>query len=102
MEMTFFENEHIRAHSEAIPLKNIAYGHLRSTEFEQGVARGQPHSSTEVEGYTQNCDFGPVCPNMVIRAQTPQKLKKVKMVTLVRKTLKLRFQRALNQPQGTL
>ena len=49
--------------------------------------------------YAQKHDFGPICPNMVIRAQTPQKLKFSIFLNFTRCALLIRFQRALDHYQ---
>jgi hypothetical protein len=49
--------------------------------------------------YVQKGHFGPKCPNMVIRAQAPQKLKILEFFIFIRCDLPIRFQQALNHYQ---
>ena len=46
--------------------------------------------------YTLKRDFGPICPNMVIWTQTPQKIKMLKFYFFIVISLVIRFQWALN------
>ena len=45
-------------------------------------------------------EFWPKWPNMVIWPQTPEKWKFLKISFFISKSIKFRFQRALNQPEG--
>ena len=46
--------------------------------------------------YVQKRILGPKCPNMVIRPQNSRKVKILKIVTITRIALEIRFQQALN------